>query len=121
MRGARFLVVGFITFALIILLSPRAAVACEECHMQFTGSSFCRVVGIDEIGVTICTDQYDVYIAKWNCFESGNFCSTINAGGGGGGTGGSGGGGGGGGTCTTTGLCPAECFNCSGPGGRPSI
>ncbi len=37
------------------------------------------------------------------------------------GGGGAGGGSGGGGNCHTTGACPAECFTCSGGGGRPRI
>jgi hypothetical protein len=67
----------------------------------------------------------------WICYEDNTFpwpdgpaCWTnaqacTNGGDGGGGVGGTGGGGNS--TCTTAGFCPAQCFSCSGGGGRPAI
>lgn len=52
-----------------------------------------------------------------SCWTNGQACTN------GGDGGGSGGGSAGGGSdpCATMGFCPAQCFSCSGSGGRPAI
>jgi hypothetical protein len=97
---------------------PQPAAGCEICkYTFFLGYSPCRAVTKNEVGSTICTNNYDP-IGGFSCEESGTFCSSISADGGGG-TGGSGSGDGG--SCQTSGFCPAACFSCSGSGGRPAV
>jgi hypothetical protein len=108
----------FSILGLLFWTLPQPAMGCEVCkHIFFLGYAPCRPVAPDEVGSTVCTDQYDPY-AGFSCVESGTFCSSIVVGGGGGGTGGTGGSGG---SCQTSGLCPAQCFSCSGGGGRPAV
>lgn len=94
---------------------PAAAQTCERCvdgweRVLLGGSSFCRAVRGEEVGVTGCQDGNTLFGPY--CNESGGtFCNAITVDGGGGG-GGSGGGWGSGGGCQNTGFCPAECFSC---------
>jgi len=92
--------------------------ACENCVHGWI-NDHCIPVQQGEIGYTFCFEMPASFPWPSVCVADGNFCSSIdvNGGGGGGGTGG----GGGGGACATTGFCPAECFSCSGGGGRPAI
>lgn len=104
----------------LLLVFAALAQACETCeYYPFPGNSqYCAPVLDDQTGAQICTLQYDYWSAKYDCFESGTFCSEINVDGGGG----SGdGGGGGGGACGSTGFCASECFSCPGGGGRPPV
>lgn len=104
------------------LLSPTLAHACETCeYYSFPGRSmYCDSVLDGETGAETCTLTYDFWSAKYDCLESGNFCSEVDAGGGSG-SGGTGGGDGSGGSCGTTGFCAAQCFSCPGGGGRPAV
>src|SRR3954462_210864 len=70
---------------------PQPATGCEICkYTFFLGFSPCRAVTENEVGSTICTNNYDP-IGGFSCEESGTYCSVVGAdGGGGGGTGGSG-------------------------------
>lgn len=110
----------FSILGLLFWTLPRPAAGCEICkYIFFLGYAPCRPVTQNEVGSTICTDQYDP-IGGFSCEESGTYCSSIDAGGGG--TGGTGGTGSSGGSCQTSGFCPAQCFSCSGSGGgRPAI
>ncbi|HBL26171.1 MAG TPA: hypothetical protein DD490_04975 [Acidobacteria bacterium] len=114
--------IGGIAVACGLLLGSSTEVAaCATCEIfSFPGNSwYCDPVMEGETGAEFCQTVYDYFSAKYDCHESGNFCSDINAGGGG--SGGSGSGGGGGSSCNTAGFCSAECFTCSGGGGRPSV
>jgi hypothetical protein len=112
----RFLLL-FTVLGILLWTVPQPAAGCEICKYHFFfGFAPCQPVAEDEVGSTICKDQYDP-IGGFSCEESGTFCSGITVGGGGG-TGGSGSGGGDGGSCQTTGFCPASCFSCS-SGGKP--
>jgi hypothetical protein len=98
---------------------PQPAAGCEICKPNFfLGFVPCRAVAEDEVGATVCQDQYDP-IGGFTCEESGTFCTGITVSGGGGG--GNGGSGGGSGSCQTSGFCPAFCFSCGGGGGRPAV
>lgn len=112
----------FSILSLLFWTLPKPAAGYEICkYIFFLGYAPCRPVTQNEVGSTICTDQYDPF-AGFSCVESGTFCSSIDAGGGGGGTGGTGGTGGGSGSCQTSDFCPAQCFSCSsGGGGRPAV
>ena len=111
----------------VILISPflslQEAEACESCKRTSwltPWNYLCKATGDRETGVTLCTDEYEPLTNTTYCNESGDFCTVVDAEGGGG----SGGGSGGGDTsnpCLTTGFCPAECFSCSGGGGRPAV
>lgn len=106
-------------FGFLFWTPPRPAAGCEICKVNlFLGPAPCRSVTEDEVGSTICQDQYDP-IGGFTCEESGTFCSGITVGGGGGRAGG--GGGTGGNPCQTSSFCPASCFSCSGGGGRPAV
>jgi hypothetical protein len=106
----------FTILGLLFWTLPRPAAGCEICKANlFLGFVPCRSVTEDEVGSTICQDQYDP-IGGSTCEESGTFCSGITVGGGGGGAGGTGGAGGN--PCQTSSFCPASCFSCGGGGGR---
>lgn len=106
--------IPFLAFAALFLIAlavPVPAKACYDCDINLAGREICRLVFDGETGQLNCVIQSN------QCSLSGTFCSIINVGGGGGG----GTTGGGGGCTTTNGSCPAECFSCTGGGGRPRI
>jgi hypothetical protein len=100
--------------ALLVLLSPLSAMACEKCFKFFDDES-CKDVGLGESGFEKCEVPAE---ASCCCKMSGNACTGTSSGGSGG-TGGTGGGGSN--VCQTNGFCPAQCFSCSGGGGRPAV
>lgn len=101
----------FGAFAILWAFSPTALGACEVCFANINGIFTCGPASPNEVGFTLCAPL------ATRCQVGGDFCSVIDAGGGG-----SGGSGGGGGACQGgSGGCPAECFSCSGGGGRPRI
>ena len=104
------------------MISPEVAGACEVCARSSwltPWNYLCRPVQDRETGATECTNDYEPFSNVTSCFESGDYCTIIVVDGGGG----TGGGGGGGeeNPCETSNFCPAECFSCSGGGGRPAV
>jgi len=109
-------------FAILVvfpLLLPAGAAGCEYCYSTWLNPtrSYCKPVAEFQTGVTNCQTFVD-NLGGSSCTESGTYCTDITVGGGDGSGGGSGGGSG---SCQYTGFCPAECFSCSGSGGRPAI
>lgn len=95
----------------VLVVAPRRASGCEDCFFNNQNIATCRPTFDGEMGNTIC------WSITTDCQFDGAACTIITVGGGG-----SGGGGGGGGGCSGgAGGCPAECFSCSGGGGRPRI
>lgn len=102
--------------ALSVLTATPASAApfpCNECTYIVFNGEVCDAVEAEEKGRTDCNSTA-------RCILSGSECTGPSSGGGGGGGGGDDTGGGGAG-CNTTGFCPAECFTCSGGGGRPRV
>ncbi|HEX6904299.1 MAG TPA: hypothetical protein VF789_31610 [Thermoanaerobaculia bacterium] len=121
-RSSRLRVVLFGGIILIsqATLSERAD-ACEVCGRSSwltPWNYLCRPAKDKETGATGCTDNYEPVSNTTSCFESGDYCTVIIVNGGG-----TGGGGGGEeeNPCQTSNFCPAECFSCSGGGGRPAV
>ncbi len=111
---------GIILFSQAVL-SGRAD-ACEVCGRSSwltPWNYLCRPAQDKETGTTGCTNSYEPVSNTTSCSESGDYCTVIIVNGGGG----TGGGGGGGeeNPCQTSSFCPAECFSCSGGGGRPAV
>ena len=54
---------------------PQPAAGCEICkYIFFLGYAPCPPVTQNEVGSTICTDEYDIF-GGFSCTESGTFCS----------------------------------------------
>lgn len=104
-------VLSVVAFALVWAVSSQPAVACQDCFFNAQNIATCRPTFDGEIG------NIDCQSVTTDCVLSGPVCTVITVPGGG-----SGGSGGGGGGCQGgSGGCPAECFSCSGGGGRPRI
>ena len=115
-------------FALLLLMAgaenARAAITtyygCYNCqYVHLTGTAEeCRPAGVLQGGEgwTCYEDNSLPWPAGPSCWTNGQACTN---GGTGGGTGSASGGGSD--PCATTTFCPAQCFSCSGGGGRPAV
>lgn len=119
-RTVRLAILLFVLGAGSALASITTYYGCFNCKPIHPTSeaSICSEAGVLQGGAGwIC---YEDNVLPWPdgpyCWTNGQACTNGGGGGGGGGTGG-----GGSNTCTTTGFCPAQCFSCSGGGGRPAI
>ena len=112
-------------FSLLILLATSGSVSAVTSY----GCFYCRPVSPTGMGATChqvgdgdngdgwqCTQVNDL---PWPdgpaCYTNNDPCHNVDVGGGGGGGSSSSP------TCQTSGFCPAECFSCSGGGGRPAV
>ena len=115
-------IAGVLCISLLLALAGRASATtyygCMKCkYSSLVGiGAYCVSVGHEQYGQGTQCDETNTGLPWPNettCSISGSPCYNVVVT--------DGGGGGGGSACGTTGFCPAECFSCSGGGGRPAV